>query len=655
MSTTARPAPRRALQRARLLGLALTVTLVAAPASSADARAAASAHQAAAISAAGNDDGRRSFGIRPSGPKKPDARPTWTYQNLKPGQQVFDHVAVVNISTKPALLDVYPADAFNTAAGGFDVLPEKKASTDLGTWVHLTRKRVQVPARSTLIMPFSLTVPKNAEPGDHAAGIVASLKTLAKDRKGNAVTVDQRVGARLYVRVAGALTPRLEIVRESGAFAAGGLLSRGTTTMRYSVRNTGNVRLVGVQTIRVNNLFGGSTVAKGTPELAELLPGNSVDFTVPVKRVLPAFLLAGRVTVDPRSVTGNVDPALSQATARTWIWAVPWLILALLLLVIAYGGYRGWRWYRARQATKPKPAPTTEKTGRKTPSKDGALVTRVSPVAIAIAIILGVAVGVVVGGTAHATPRTVLAAAPVSESVTRGSLTFIPGTGRDTTPMYAVTSGGCPQAATNVVGMLYGKGFPAQGVVVVSNNDTSTYHAGSFGVPPQDTLAAFAMQAGIKLQGAYRLALKCTDQFAMKTYAEFSGTITFSDHTHYTAPVPKTPPDQGVPVGYLALVFPEYRKVVAAQATAGFQEAEAGRKEAAAAKKLGPSAAAAAPSQAAAPVTSASSFVQSAITPFLVILAVVAGLGVVGFAWTRRPVRTAGKKTTVTWPDEGPR
>src|SRR5215470_848182 len=340
MSTTTRlrPCPCSAPARFRsAIVLAATTIIAATLAALAPAAAALPLAAPALLGAATPDNGNRSFGIRPSGAKKPDARATWTYQNLHPGQRLFDHVAVVNISTRPAVLDVYAADAFNTSQGGFDVLTQNKRSTDVGTWVQLPLHHVTVPARSTLIMPFSLIVPRHVEPGDHAGGIVASLKSIRKDSKGNQVVVDNRVGARLYVRVVGKLTPRIEIKRESATYDAAGVVGRGVAHVTYTVHNTGNVRLVGHQSVRISDPFGASAMVGSAPSLPELLPDNSFTFTVAVTKVWPVFLLQASITVDPLSVTGNVDPALSQASAHSWFWAVSWPLLVLIILGAGYG------------------------------------------------------------------------------------------------------------------------------------------------------------------------------------------------------------------------------------------------------------------------------------------------------------------------------
>src|SRR5262245_35773525 len=65
--------------------------------------------------------GRTTFGIQPSGAKKPDQRPNLSY-SVTPGAALRDYIAVWNYGTAPITLRLYGGDAFITADGGFDVL-----------------------------------------------------------------------------------------------------------------------------------------------------------------------------------------------------------------------------------------------------------------------------------------------------------------------------------------------------------------------------------------------------------------------------------------------------------------------------------------------------------------------------------------------------
>jgi hypothetical protein len=56
---------------------------------------------------------------------------------------------------------------------------------------------------------------------------------------------------------------------------------------------------------------------------------------VEVRHVWPQVMMHGRVTVTPLGVAGSVDPGLRVTTASAIFWAVPWTLLALVVLFIA--------------------------------------------------------------------------------------------------------------------------------------------------------------------------------------------------------------------------------------------------------------------------------------------------------------------------------
>ncbi|MBB5869912.1 hypothetical protein F4553_003291 [Allocatelliglobosispora scoriae] len=282
-------------------------------------------------------DDKLTFGVQAATAKKPDQRPYLAY-SATPGAGVADFVAVLNYSEKPVAFKLYASDAFNTATGGFDLLARSETPKDAGSWIKLARNEITVPARGTAIVPFSLAVPTIVTPGDHVGGIVASVSTQVKDASGNVITVDQRTGIRVYLRVAGELKPELKLENVSMDYL--GTLNpfgRGGLTIRYTVRNVGNVRLAGKQAVRLGNLFG-TSLRPGDKPLPELLPGNSYDVVVPVKGILPALRTSATITVDPVAMPGDKDPKLFPVSAKATFWAIPWTLLALILaLLIALG------------------------------------------------------------------------------------------------------------------------------------------------------------------------------------------------------------------------------------------------------------------------------------------------------------------------------
>ncbi|MFF2850654.1 WxL protein peptidoglycan domain-containing protein [Streptomyces sp. NPDC058001] len=485
-------------------------------------------------------DGRATFGVQPSGPKKPDRRSDFSY-SATPGAAVRDHIAVLNHSTRPLTLSVYASDAFTTEDGGFDLLARGRKSKDAGTWVTPTKRKVTVPARSRAVVPFTLTVPAKAAPGDHAAGIVAALVSTRTGAKGDRVAVEQRVGARVHIRVAGELKPQLTVEDLHATYhGTANPFGGGSATVTYTVRNTGNVRLGARQTVRVSNAVSGPRTADKVPAVKQLLPGGSVKVTASVHDVFPALRSTATVTVDPVPVGGDIDPALPGTTRSTDFWTVPWALLALLLLIVA--GVTAWllrrrrRARRAAGAASPVPLPSQVKK-----EKISMLTKRSSrPALVAAASLLAATGGVVLLG------------APPAYAETLGKVSVTPATGADDSPMTLTTSGACPATGDHLIVSVAGKGFPAGGQNVVGTSPTAMYPVAGAGyeVPLTSTMRDYASVAGFKtLEGKYEFTVTCRKAFGEATFGDFKGSIWFTSPTEYrdTDPAGPGPSDSGSP------------------------------------------------------------------------------------------------------------
>ena len=257
---------------------------------------------------------------------------------------LFDHVAVLNFSAVPLSLQVYATDAIETPSGGFGLLPQGARPTGAGAWISLPSRfaTVRVPPENTrgpgqVVIPLELRMPDRASPGDHVGGIVASLRTVGRNASGQNVVLLQRVGTRVFVQVTGKLVPGLSV---SGLRASydGTLdpIGHGQTRISYVVTNTGNVLLGLGQSVSVSGLLG-SKRSVVLPNVALLLPGASVPETAVVTGVWPEFLLHATVSARPLAVAGAKAPGLGPISAATSIWAIPWTLIALVVLVVAVG------------------------------------------------------------------------------------------------------------------------------------------------------------------------------------------------------------------------------------------------------------------------------------------------------------------------------
>ncbi|OLT10596.1 hypothetical protein BJF78_28565 [Pseudonocardia sp. CNS-139] len=188
------------IRRTRWAGLCLVV--VAALVGTAGAAAAALPGRPAPA-----QDGTVTWAVQPADTEGPDGRVSFRYE-LDPGGVVADNVIVTNYSEVDVDFRLYASDGVTTPSGAFDLLPGSRPPVDAGSWVTLAETSVRLGPRQARIVPFTVTVPPNATPGDHPAGIVAAVGDTAGATD---VTVERRVGARVHLRVGGELAPRLDV------------------------------------------------------------------------------------------------------------------------------------------------------------------------------------------------------------------------------------------------------------------------------------------------------------------------------------------------------------------------------------------------------------------------------------------------------------
>jgi hypothetical protein len=300
----------------------------------------------------GNGTFIESWALAPTGvdPSQPSTRPSITYE-LRPGAAQADSVTLWNYSDAQLTFHVYATDAYNNRTGEFTLLPGAAKPTDAGAWVKLQTNFVTTPPRTSITIPFSVTVPKNTSPGDHTGGIVASLPTSSATGKGQPLTVDRRTGSRLYIRVAGPQNPALSVENLASTYHTALNPLGGTMNVSYTLRNPGNIRLGARVTISAKDIFG-RTVKTHHPRLVpELLPGNAATYQEHFTGIPATLRVGAQVSVrpvEPVTVSGTPPPPFSNTTHT---WAIPWDIL--LLLVLLYAVWWLYKRYRAESAAPP--------------------------------------------------------------------------------------------------------------------------------------------------------------------------------------------------------------------------------------------------------------------------------------------------------------
>jgi hypothetical protein len=159
-------------------------------------------------------------------------------------------------------------------------------------------------------------------------------------------------GVATYLRVAGPLHPALSVdsAGTNGFHGTVNPFGGGSTTVSYTVHNTGNVRLSGRQEVTVTGLFGIPLATVHPTSLQQMLPGGSVRIVAHLSGVFPAGPLDVHVKVTPAEVPGSphLTVPLVAGSYTVSVWATPWPQLGLLILLVATAFGVLW-WLRGRR------------------------------------------------------------------------------------------------------------------------------------------------------------------------------------------------------------------------------------------------------------------------------------------------------------------
>lgn len=197
-----------------------------------------------------------------------------------PGRTVRGAVVVRNVSRRPIVLRLQPADIANATNGNADYVTTRRSAA--GRWVRLAATTVRLSPKASRRVTFSVRIPAGTRGASHYAGIVAfdaadvTAAARASKRKGTSFTISRisRQALPITLRLPGPLTRKLTLrsmkikVDPAGAGLIVGLRPGGTVlTQSAAVR------------LRVSR--GKRTILRHNSALGQLFPGDDLDFRIP--------------------------------------------------------------------------------------------------------------------------------------------------------------------------------------------------------------------------------------------------------------------------------------------------------------------------------------------------------------------------------------
>jgi hypothetical protein len=277
------------------------------------------------VPAAAGAEPTLTWAVQPADEHGPDGR-RWIEHTLDPGRVMTERLAVRNFSDRAAAFSLKAADGYLTDNGRFNMLASGRASVDGGTWIKV-QEHVTVGANETKVVPFTITVPRDATPGDHPAGIAATITST-----GGTVAVESRVGFRVMLRASGTITAALALDDLTATYRhSWNPFAAGTIHIGYTTTNKGNAAATGTGRVTAAGPFG-LAERRAPARIEQLLPGGSRKLEARVGGVWALGPLRTTVELTP-SATGGAE--FRPASAAESVWTVPWPQLVLAAVLVA--------------------------------------------------------------------------------------------------------------------------------------------------------------------------------------------------------------------------------------------------------------------------------------------------------------------------------
>ncbi|MEI6498803.1 MAG: hypothetical protein WCO23_02485 [bacterium] len=245
-----------------------------------------------------------------------------------PGESITQKLRVRNDATEAGKYTVMAEDFKAVGeSGSVDLVDDQQATTSfsLSKWVVAEPKSFTLAAGEEKEIPFSINVPKDAEPGGHYCSILIKLGGDTPVESG--AVVASRVGSLVLLRVSGNVNE--DAVVESFK-ASKDYYPKSPVDFELRVKNNGNNHIKPVGTIVITNIFG-QKVAELPIEGLNVLPDAIRKMNTQWK--FTSFL-ANRYTATLVATYGQQNKSLSATTSFYVFPKFVGIILGVIVLLV---------------------------------------------------------------------------------------------------------------------------------------------------------------------------------------------------------------------------------------------------------------------------------------------------------------------------------
>ncbi|MBO9533249.1 MAG: DUF916 domain-containing protein [Solirubrobacteraceae bacterium] len=268
----------------------------------------------AAPAAHAKDEEPGAFSARPSEAAPQDKRGTFFRLHVERGTDRRQSIVIENLSKRSKQLLIDAVDGRTGTTSGSVYANRQDPLSKAGSWIKLPVKSLDLPAGRTMRIPFSLSIPSDAAPGDHLAGI--AIQDRHRTHSGSRVAITQiiRVVVGVQIIVDGPTEKALSL----GKVALQALPGTKVPSVVVHLENTGGELCK--PTLDVTLAGSQQEQQFVTRKLDTVLPGDAIDFPLP----WPNALKAGTYDVGVQAKgCGKTEAAQTSAELGTTLVGTP--------------------------------------------------------------------------------------------------------------------------------------------------------------------------------------------------------------------------------------------------------------------------------------------------------------------------------------------
>ena len=194
------------------------------------------------------------------------------------------------------------------------------------TWMSMPAENIIIPEQESLIIPFTITAPLDAIPGEKYAAIFfeRNIMTPVRDNRENNTNVytESRIGSLITIRIPG--TTREKATASS--FSVDRISEYGPVTIDFEIRNNGSNKIKPKGTLIITDMLGKSIEEQILPEY-NIFPDASRLY----KFTIGNQWMIGKYHLKLSALYGERGQSMSQSTN---VWIIPWKVVVTLTLFL---------------------------------------------------------------------------------------------------------------------------------------------------------------------------------------------------------------------------------------------------------------------------------------------------------------------------------